>query len=225
MRRYKLSILSFASTLIGLLAISQITIATEAGNGRGSWAPIPDHVWSAMQNKSWHPGFGCPGRKKLALLSLPYRDFNGQMQTGRLIAARDVADDLVTVFEKMFRSGFQIQQMRLVHRFGGNDNRSMNANNTSAFNCRKVTGGRRLSQHSFGRAIDINPVQNPYVRKHITQPAAGRRFASPRARRAEQPGLIRKGDKVTKAFALIGWKWGGNWRSLKDYQHFSKSGR
>ena len=98
----------------------------------------------------------------------------------------------------------------------------MAANNTSAFNCRPVAGTSRWSEHAYGRAIDVNPVQNPYVAGRHVSPPAGRRYAD-RAGRA--PGMIRAGDAVVRAFAAAGWGWGGAWRTARDYQHFSASGR
>lgn len=192
---------------------------------RGTRQPIPDHIWQAMQNRSWHAGLPCPARNRLTYLKVPYRDFRGARRMGELIVARDVADRLLDAFAEIYRSGFRIARMELVHKYGGDDNRSMAANNTSAFNCRTVTGKKTLSQHSYGRAIDINPVQNPYVWRRGTQPPAGRDFDSPQERRSAHPGIIRHGGPVTRAFRRIGWKWGGNWRSSKDYQHFSANGR
>ena len=95
-------------------------------------------------------------------------------------------------------------------------------NNTSAFNCRKVTGGKGWSQHTYGEAIDINPLQNPYVTSRGVEPAGGKEFLN---RVKRQKGMILADDPVVKLFAKYGWKWGGSWNSVKDYQHFSKSGR
>jgi hypothetical protein len=98
----------------------------------------------------------------------------------------------------------------------------MAANNTSAYNCRKVTGGTSWSEHSYGKAIDINPIQNPYVNGSTVLPSAGKSYVS---RSTYKKGMIRSGDVVTKSFAAAGWTWGGSYRTLKDYQHFSVSGR
>ncbi|MGI9522715.1 MAG: M15 family metallopeptidase [Hyphomicrobiaceae bacterium] len=191
---------------------------------RGSWSSIPDHIWKAMQGKSWHPRFRCPRRNRLAYLIIPYHDFEGRHRHGEMIVSRRSARAVLDAFAEIYRSGFRIARMKLAHTFGGLDIASMKANNTSAFNCRRLTGRRRLSQHSFGEAIDINPIQNPYVRRGVTLPRAGRRFDRPSERRRARRGMIRSHDAVVRAFGRIGWKWGGNWRSLKDYQHFSRSG-
>jgi hypothetical protein len=97
----------------------------------------------------------------------------------------------------------------------------MAANNTSAFNCRSVTGGGGFSEHSYGTAIDLNPVQNPYLSGALVLPEQGRPYIG----RPSSPGVIHAGDAVVNAFAGIGWKWGGYWNSPTDYQHFSASGR
>jgi hypothetical protein len=98
----------------------------------------------------------------------------------------------------------------------------MSANNTSAFNCRTVTGGDSYSEHSYGRAIDINPLVNPYVKGSTVLPPEGSQYAD---RSLDAPGMIHSGDEVVTAFAARGWVWGGTWSSLKDYQHFSTTGR
>ncbi|MFW6031301.1 MAG: M15 family metallopeptidase [Myxococcota bacterium] len=98
----------------------------------------------------------------------------------------------------------------------------MEANNTSAFNCRRMTSGSRWSEHAYGTAIDVNPIQNPYVRGAVVQPPAGEAYVD---RTATRKGMLRAGGPVVGAFAEAGWKWGGEWRTMKDYQHFSVSGR
>jgi hypothetical protein len=112
--------------------------------------------------------------------------------------------------------------MEPVDVFEGDDEASMSANNTSAFNCRPVTGGARWSDHSYGVAIDINPVVNPYVRRDTVAPPEGAPYVD---RDADVPGMIHEGDVVVDTFADHGWIWGGTWSFPKDYQHFSTTGR
>jgi hypothetical protein len=127
------------------------------------------------------------------------------------------------VFGSLFRARFPIRRMVLVDVYQGDDDGSMAANNTSAFNCRPVTGGTAFSEHSYGWAIDINPVLNPYITSGGgVLPPEGERFAD---RTLDEPGMIHPGDVVVRAFASIGWRWGGSWSSIKDYQHFSATGR
>lgn len=207
------------AALLALLAS-----AVPAQDMRGHAGPIPDALWQKMQGTSWHEGRGCPGRAALRLLTVPHRDFTGDTREGHLIVAAAEAEVLLDIFADLYAAGYPIQQMRPVHEFGGDDDLSMAANNTSAFNCRTVGGSTRLSEHAFGSAIDINPVQNPYVSRGGTSPAAGTNFDDP-AERTEAPGVIRAGDAVVTAFTAHGWGWGGTWKSAKDYQHFSRSGR
>lgn len=190
----------------------------------GNSSTIPDAVWAKMEGTTWHSNLDCPARSELRLLTIPFVDFSGDLKLGRMIVSKEVQDEVLTIFEAIGDAGFRIQQMQLVSDFDGSDDKSMDANNTSAFNCRLTTGGTRLSQHSFGTAIDINPIQNPYVTSTITLPEAGVNFDQPDERNHEHQGVILDQSIVVTAFANTGWSWGGNWSSLKDYQHFSRSG-
>lgn len=210
--------------MLVLAATVPAATTSMADDALGGWLPIPDSVWSQMQGRSWHANLPCPAREKLALLQIPYIDFNGKRDIGDMVIARSAVEPVLAAFAQIYRSGFRINNMQLVSAYDGDDNRSMAANNTSAFNCRLTSSGKRLSQHSYGLAIDINPVQNPYVRKGSVQPAAGAAFDSPKERVHPRPGLITKNGPVTKVFTAIGWHWGGAWRYSKDYQHFSQSG-
>ena len=171
---------------------------------------------------SWRPGCPVP-LGDLRLLSVTHWGFDGRPHRGELVVHADVAKDVVSVFEALFEARFPIAQMRLVDEFGGDDDRSMAANNTSAFNCRRVSGSNRWSEHAYGRAVDINPVQNPFVTPsgQVRPPAGGAHTA----RDGSTPGLITADGPVVTAFLAIGWRWGGTWSSGRDYQHFSKSGR
>jgi D-alanyl-D-alanine carboxypeptidase len=126
-------------------------------------------------------------------------------------------------------AAFRIERMERIDKYGGSDDASMAANNTSAFNCRTVAGSTNLSAHALGIAIDVNPIQNPYVKGAEVDPPAGRDFDTPPKRQAAhdrgQPGIILPGSAAVTAFKQNGWKWGGEWTTLKDYQHFSANGR
>jgi len=155
---------------------------------------------------------------------LSHWDYNGQVATGELVVHEDWVQEMVSVFDALFAAQFPIQRMELVDNFAGDDDLSMAANNTSAFNCREVAGRPGVwSNHAFGTAVDINPIQNPYASLSGDEvfPPEGAAFID---RSIQAQGGIYSGDAVTEAFAAIGWGWGGDWTSVKDYQHFSASG-
>jgi poly-gamma-glutamate synthesis protein (capsule biosynthesis protein) len=167
---------------------------------------------------------GCPvPLRDLRYLRMTHRDFDGRARTGEMVVHRRYARGVVRAFGRLYDVGFPIRRMRLVDDYGGDDDRSMAANNTSGFNCRRVAGQADWSDHAYGAAIDVNPIQNPYVRPGSVVPPSGRRFA--RIDRGNSspvpPGVIRDADPVVAAFSLAGWEWGGYWASSKDYQHFA----
>jgi hypothetical protein len=177
-------------------------------------------VTQAELRYSYRPG--CPvGPFELRRLEVSHWDFAGRRRVGSIVVRATEARDVLSVFRKLYAARFPIRRLRLVEAYKGSDDASMAADNTSGFNCRYVTGTRRWSQHAYGLAIDINPVENPYVHGGRVEPPAGRRYLDrARARR----GMVVPGDVVIRAFAAIGWSWGGRW-STPDYQHFSATGR
>jgi D-alanyl-D-alanine carboxypeptidase len=182
--------------------------------------PIPPAFQRQMVGVSWHAG--CPvGLPDLRLLTLTYRGFDGRDHTGRLVANRDAATALVAVFRRLYAAGFPIRRMEPIDRYGGDDFRSIEADNTSAFNCRPATGSSRWSQHAYGRAIDVNPIENPYVSGGRSSHRASRPYLD-RAR--HRPGMAYEGGPLVEAFRSVGWGWGGGWTGIKDYQHFSSTG-
>lgn len=169
-------------------------------------------------------GPGCPvPLRDLRYLRMTHRDYDGRARTGEMVVHRRYARDVTLAFGRLYDVGFPIRRMRLVDDYGGDDDRSMAANNTSGFNCRRVAGQTTWSDHAYGAAIDINPIQNPYVRPGTVDPPSGRGFALiDRAGSAPvTAGVIHASDPVVAAFARIGWQWGGYWLSSKDYQHFA----
>lgn len=179
-------------------------------------------VRSELVTESWRSGCPVPLRH-LRLVTLRHWTFDRSIREGTLIVHRDSVAAIRRVFRTLFEARFPIERMELVDRYGADDDRSMAANNTSAFNCRRVTDSTtRWSQHAYGRAIDINPVQNPYVASATdVRPPAGRAYLN---RVDVRPGMIVRGDVVVRAFAAVGWSWGGDFRSAKDPQHFSGRG-
>ena len=195
--------------------------AQAAPRFRGQIVAGRDAVRSRVRY-SWRRG--CPvGPVELRLLRVDHWGLDGRVHRGELIVHRDHARRILVVLGKLFAARYPIQRLRLVDAYRASDDRSMAANNTSAFNCRRVSGSSRWSEHAFGRAIDVNPLRNPYVTSGgRVSPPAGRPYAN-RARRAA--GMIHANDLVVRAFAAAGWRWGGYWAGSRDYQHFSSTGR
>jgi len=173
---------------------------------------------------SWRTGCPVPLRD-LRLLKVLHWTFAGTWRAGELVVHESEAQQVVAVFRRLYYARYPIERMALVDVYGGDDDRSMAANNSSAFNCRTPTGrSSGWSEHSYGTAIDVNPIQNPYVSATGTvAPPAGAAYVDRRTRR--HPAMVLSGDAVVRAFAEQGWRWGGTWTTSKDYQHFSRTGR
>jgi hypothetical protein len=204
-----------------LLALALVTLAVgDRPTFEGRVERIDPALRERMSGVSWRPG--CPvGFAGLRLLTVDHWGFDGAVHRGRLVVNRDHAAGMLRVMRRLFELRYPIRRMRLVDAFGADDHRSMDADNTSAFNCRTVAGTNLWSEHAYGRAIDVNPVENPYVTDsgHVS-PLAGAPFAD----RHHAKGVIHAGGPVVAAFGSIGWEWGGNWSWPKDYQHFSAGG-
>jgi hypothetical protein len=215
---------SKAIVLAAALVVALVCIAS-ATPGRAQFRSEIERIDAAqarrMTGVSWRPG--CPvALRDLRLLTLSAWGFDGRTRSGRVIVHRDVARELVQVFRDLYAARFPIRRMVPVDAYGGSDFRSIEADNTSAFNCRFVEGTTRWSNHAYGRAIDVNPIENPYVSRGSTSHSASRPYVS-RAR--TRPGMAYEGGALVRAFDRIGWGWGGRWTSAKDYQHFSETGR
>jgi len=192
---------------------------------QASIEPITPFLRQRMRS-SHHAGCPVPWRR-LRYLRLGYVGFDGRSRTGELVVAAAYARDVVGVFRTLYEARWPIRRMRLVDAYRGDDDRSMAADNTSGFNCRRVKGSSEWSDHAFGAAIDLNPVQNPYLSGSSIAPPGSRRYAaldrSPAARVPD--GTIKADDVVVRAFAAVGWQWGGTWTD-PDFQHFTgASGR
>ena len=162
---------------------------------------------------------GCPvAPPQLRTIEVSYWDFAGKPTVGRIVVARGVAADVVTVFRQLWAKGFPIRRLQPISVYHGDDDASMAADNTSGFNCRFVGGTKRWSMHAYGEAIDVNTVENPYVRGSTVSPPAGRAFLD---RSRYRKGMAVRDGVLVRAFASVGWKWGA---SFGDYQHFSTTG-
>lgn len=170
-----------------------------------------------------NPAAPCPQEilDRQVLVEVDFYDFDGEMAEGVIVVDRDLARDVNDLFEKIFDDGFPIASAIPVAdlQFEWDDERSMRANNTSGFNYRAVTGeagaGDRLSPHALGRAIDINPLLNPYIKGDVVKPDGA-------AYNPSVPGTITADSFIVQFLKERGWTWGGDWMSLKDYQHFEK---
>ena len=179
-------------------------------------------VTKAQLPHSWHSG--CPvAPSALRRVRLTHWGFDGQVHTGALVVNERAVRDIVVVFRRLYRARFPIRRLRPIDAYRGSDERSLAADNTSAFNCRYVIGPgpRRWSTHAYGLAIDVNPVENPYVEGGRVHPPAGRAYLN---RSNVRPGMAVRGGLLVRAFEGVGWQWGGRWAGTPDYQHFSATG-
>lgn len=182
--------------------------------------PVPDSVQERMAGVSFplenpHIQFS-----ELRYLKLSYIDFEGREQCGEMVCNKAIADDLLAIFRALYEARYPIASIRLIDDFDGDDIRSMEANNTSCFNYRAKTSGRSLSAHALGLAVDVNPLQNPYVSGSRVEPASAAPYVD---RSRDFPHKITSDDLCCKLFRAHGFQWGGAWRSVKDYQHFEKN--
>jgi poly-gamma-glutamate synthesis protein (capsule biosynthesis protein) len=193
-----------------LLAPPRVAFAGRAG-------PISDATRALMTNRSWRDDPRCPAFDELALVEIDHVAMDGTSARGELVVAARIADATLALFARLHAIGFPIAGARLVDHFeAASDDASMAADNTSGFNFRVVAGTDQLSQHARGLAIDINPVENPWLTDARLVPPAGEPY---RDRRAIRPGMIVRPGPVTAIFDELGWEWGGDWRHARDYHH------
>jgi hypothetical protein len=185
-----------------------------------AYAATVSNVTATELGASWHAG--CPvGPDQLRRVDVSYWGFDGYTHGGTLIVNAGVVDAVMHVFRQLYDAHFPIRQIVPVDVYGGNDDASMAADNTSGFNCRFVAGSTSWSAHAYGDAIDVNTIENPYVQAGgVVSPPAGEAYMN---RSDIRPGMAYWGGPLGDAFAAVGWQWGGRW-SDPDYQHFSSTG-
>jgi D-alanyl-D-alanine carboxypeptidase-like protein len=179
-------------------------------------------VTAAQLPHSWHAG--CPvAPAQLRRLRLTHWGFDGRAHTGTLVVNARAVAPLTRVFSRLYAARFPIRRMRPIDAYGGSDERSLDADNTAAFNCRYAvaSGPKHWSVHAYGLAIDVNPVENPYLEGGRVHPRAGRAYVD---RSRYRRGMAVRGGLLVNAFASVGWPWGGRWAGSPDYQHFSSTG-
>jgi hypothetical protein len=182
--------------------------------------PVPSEMRKKMTGLTWKEE--CPlTLEDLRLVRLLHWTENKQIVWGELIVSKEITQETVAAFAELYQMQFPIHKMQTAIHYDGSDNKSMADNNTSAFNCRKVKGTDRWNEHSYGGAIDINPLWNPWVKGNKVLPKEAKRFVD---RDNVIPGMINKGDTIIKVFKKNGWVWGESERKrrTKDYQHFSR---
>lgn len=184
----------------------------------GRFYKVPEDIRQKMSKHTWKDDCPVP-MDDLTYLTVSYWDYDGVSHQGELVVHDRVAEEVMDIFHDLYEAEFPIHSMTLIEEYQGDDNASMADDNTSAFNCRRIGNSDRFSRHSYGLAIDINPLRNPYVTDAGVLPAAGKDFAD---RSQERKGMIKKGGPCYNAFKKRGWRWGGEWKEAKDYQHFEK---
>lgn len=205
--------------LLFLFCLSVIGMAAQVF----SVQPIPDSVFQRMQGRSWPEG--CTVRRAdLRYLRLSHVDADKKEHVGEMVCNKAIANDLLEIFRELYRQKYPIQHIRLIDDYEADDERAMRDNNSSSFCYRKISGSTKLSKHAMGMAVDINTLYNPYVRtgkdgRRIVEPATAVKFVD---RRKSFPYKIVKGDLLYRLFLQHGFKWGGSWRTVKDWQHFEK---
>lgn len=183
---------------------------------------IPDDIFELMQGRSYKADCTVP-RSDLRYLLFLHRNLEGQAVIGEMIVNKEISADVLEIMRGLFNESYPIEKARLIDYYDADDEKSMADNNSSSFNWREKTGSANISKHALGMAVDINPLYNPYYRfpdvDNTIQPASGNPYMD---RMWDYPYKIEEGDACYRLFTEHGFKWGGNWNSLKDYQHFER---
>jgi hypothetical protein len=181
-------------------------------------SPIPPDV---LARSSWSEE--CPvGLDDLAYLTMSHYGFDEEFHTGEMIVHVSVAEEIVEIFRKLHEARFPIEQMRVITAEEIEAHPTGDWNDTTSFVCRPAVGSGSWSNHAFGLAVDINPFHNPYLKGDLVLPELASAYTD---RENVRLGMLFEGDVAVEAFAEIGWPWGGHWRTLKDWMHFSHNGR
>jgi hypothetical protein len=196
---------------------AESTVASQSGAN-----PVVRRVNKRKLGSSWRRG--CPVKpRKLRAIDINFIHYKGEIRRGRIIVARKAVRTTRAALVEAFNSGFRFKSMKPIQAFGSSDDRSMRADNTSAFRCvvAERSGGRYWSAHATGLAVDINPRRNPDVHTNKVLPGNGAKYAS---RWPVRRGMLTRDSPIFDVFRSAGWTWGGDWSSHQDYQHFSLTG-
>lgn len=183
--------------------------------------PIPDRIWERMQGKTYKNNSPI-GRAQLRHVRALHWDYDGQIHIGEMVCNKRIAERLVRILRTLYAHRYPIQRMLLPDIYDADDERQMRDNNSSCFCCRVVSGSKKLSKHAQGLAVDINPLYNPYYKKRAdgtqsVKPATAAPYCD---RKDTFPYKIDHEDLCFRLFVAAGFKWGGDWKSCKDFQHF-----
>ena len=185
-------------------------------------AEIPDDIFAKMQGKSYKEDCTVP-REDLRYVHVRHMGFDGEAKDGELVVNKAIADDVLAIFEELYKADYPIEKVRLVDEYDADDEASMSDNNSSAFNFRFISHTTRISKHGLGMAVDINTRYNPYEKtvdgKLSIEPANGADYVD---RSKDFPYKIDHEDLCYKLFKEHGFTWGGDWTHSKDYQHFER---
>lgn len=184
---------------------------------------IPDSIFALMRGRTYKHDCTIP-RSSLRYILCLHRDDGGRSVVGEMVVNKAIAKDVVEIFRQLYEASYPIERMRLIDYWDADDERAMTANNSSSFNFRFISHTRKVSKHGMGMAIDINPLYNPYTKTlrngtTIVEPAAGKAYLD---RRRQFRYKITRGDLCHRLFRKYGFRWGGDWKTMKDYQHFEK---
>ena len=162
---------------------------------------------------------------QLRYIKIRYYDFDGKQQNGELVVNQKIAEDILEIFYDLYQHQYPLESVSLIDAYGADDEKSMEADNTSAFNYREIAGTQTLSRHAYGMAVDINPRINPCVSKGSIAPKNGTEYAQRDPDQCQgkyRDYMIQKDDYIYNLFREHGFQWGGDWETVKDYQHFEK---
>ena len=196
-------------------------IESRGAEGFFTVSPISDSLFAVMKGKSYKDDCPVP-LDSLRYITVLHRDAEGHAIVGEMVVATRIADALIEIFKELYEAGYPIERMRLIDNYEADDELSMRDNNSSAFNFRFISHTTKISKHGLGLAVDINTLYNPYTKTlrdgtRIVEPATGEPYLD---REASFPYKIERGDLCWRLFTERGFTWGGDWTSVKDYQHF-----
>ena len=215
--------MKFCYALIIALVFSSACFADSDVNGDFYIAEIDDVLFARIKGKSYKDNCTVP-LDDLRYLHVLHVGFDGETHEGELICNASIAADLIDIFKKLYEAKYQIEKIRLVDEYNADDETSMRDNNSSCFNFRFISHTTKVSKHGLGLAVDINTLYNPYVKvvdgKTYIEPATALQYVD---RSKDFPHKIDENDLCCKLFIEHGFEWGGNWKSVKDYQHFEKN--